>query len=106
MRIQGLQKLTLLDFPERVACTVFFAGCNFRCPFCHNASLVVNIPKEAEISEEDFKLRGHGDLFGTKQSGDMKFKIADLTKDYKILLKAKEDSEEILKEMKKENKTE
>lgn len=54
MRIQGLQKLTLLDFPERVACTVFTAGCNFRCPFCHNASLVVNIPKETEIDEEDF----------------------------------------------------
>ena len=54
MRIQGLQKLTLLDFPEKVACTVFTAGCNFRCPFCHNASLVVNIPKETEIDEEDF----------------------------------------------------
>lgn len=54
MRIQGLQKLTLLDFPERVACTVFTAGCNFRCPFCHNASLVVNISKETEIDEEDF----------------------------------------------------
>ncbi len=54
MRIQGLQKLTLLDFPERTACTVFTAVCNFRCPFCHNASLVVNIPKEAEISEEEF----------------------------------------------------
>ena len=54
MRIQGLQKLTLLDFPEHTACTVFTAGCNFRCPFCHNASVVVNIPKETEISEEDF----------------------------------------------------
>lgn len=54
MRIQGLQKLTLLDFPEKVACTVFTAGCNFRCPFCHNASLVVNIPKEAQISEDEF----------------------------------------------------
>lgn len=54
MRIQGLQRLTLLDFPERTACTVFTAGCNFRCPFCHNASLVVNIPKEAEINEEEF----------------------------------------------------
>lgn len=54
MKIQGLQKLTLLDFPERTACTVFTAGCNFRCPFCHNASLVVNIPKEAEICEEEF----------------------------------------------------
>lgn len=45
-----------------------------------------------EISEEDFKLRGHGDLFGTKQSGDMTFKIADIKNDYSILLKAKEDS--------------
>lgn len=41
MNIQGLQKLTLLDYPEKVACTIFTGGCNFRCPFCHNASLVV-----------------------------------------------------------------
>lgn len=54
MKIQGLQKLTLLDFPERVACTVFFAGCNFRCPFCHNASLVVDIPPEGDVTEEEF----------------------------------------------------
>ena len=54
MRIQGLQKLTLLDYPEHTACTVFTAGCNFRCPFCHNALLVVDIPKESEISEEEF----------------------------------------------------
>ena len=44
------------------------------------------------ISEEDFKLRGHGDLFGTKQSGDMTFKIANIKNDYKILLQAKKDS--------------
>ena len=49
-----------------------------------------------EISDEDFKLRGHGDLFGTKQSGDMTFKIADLKADYKILLQAREDSLEYL----------
>lgn len=49
------------------------------------------------ISEEDFKLRGHGDLFGTKQSGDMEFKIANLRQDYKILLQAKKDAEEYLK---------
>ena len=54
MRIQGLQKTTLLDYPEKVACAVFTAGCNFRCPFCHNASLVVNIPDESEITEEAF----------------------------------------------------
>lgn len=40
MKISGLQKLTLLDFPEKTACTIFTYGCNFRCPFCHNASLV------------------------------------------------------------------
>ena len=48
------------------------------------------------ISEEDFKLRGHGDLFGTKQSGDMSFKIASIKNDYKILLQAKKDSKEYL----------
>ncbi len=40
MIIQGLQKLTILDFPGKVACIVFTAGCSFRCPFCHNAALV------------------------------------------------------------------
>ena len=49
-----------------------------------------------EISEEDFKLPGHGDLFGTKQSGDMTFKIANLKQDYKILIQAKKDSQEYL----------
>ena len=41
MKIAGLQKLTLLDFPGKVACTVFTNGCNYRCPYCHNASLVL-----------------------------------------------------------------
>lgn len=40
MNIQGVQKLTLLDFPGQVACIVFTGGCNLRCPFCHNAGLV------------------------------------------------------------------
>lgn len=40
MQIAGLQKMTLLDYPGRVACTVFFQGCNFRCPFCHNSDLL------------------------------------------------------------------
>lgn len=59
-----------------------------------------------KISEEDFKLRGSGDIFGVKQSGDMSFSIADLKRDYNILLKAKEDSEYFLvNEMEKtENK--
>ena len=41
MQIQGLQRISLLDYPEHIACTVFTSGCNFRCPFCHNASLVL-----------------------------------------------------------------
>ena len=40
MKIHGLQKMTLLDFPGKVACTVFFGGCDFRCPFCHNWELL------------------------------------------------------------------
>lgn len=49
MQIQGLQKVTLLDYPGRVACTVFLGGCNFRCPFCHNSSLLEqNAPAELD----------------------------------------------------------
>ena len=59
--------------------------------------IMKNVTDGFEISEEDFKLRGHGDLFGTKQSGDMEFKIANLREDYKILLQAKKDSDEYLK---------
>ena len=53
MDIHGLQKITLLDYPGKVACTVFLAGCNFRCPFCHNASLVTHIDPGKKISEDD-----------------------------------------------------
>lgn len=52
MKIQGLAKLTLLDFPGRVACTVFFGGCNLRCPFCHNAGLVLSPAQYDQIDEE------------------------------------------------------
>lgn len=53
MLISGLQKLTLLDYPGQVACTVFTGGCNFRCPFCHNASLVLPEQLPQDSSEED-----------------------------------------------------
>lgn len=52
MLISGLQKLTLLDYPGRVACTVFTGGCNFRCPFCHNAPLVIPERLARDSSEE------------------------------------------------------
>ena len=50
-----------------------------------------------KVSEEDFKLRGGGDIFGIRQSGDMNFKIADIKNDYDLLLRAKEDSETFMK---------
>ncbi len=40
MKIEGIQKLTLLDYPEKIACTIFLGGCNLRCPFCHNSELI------------------------------------------------------------------
>ena len=56
-----------------------------------------------KLSEEDFKLRGSGDLFGTKQSGDMIFKIANIKEDYKILMQASKDSLEFLNNTPVEN---
>ena len=54
MQIKGLQKLTLLDYPERTACTVFLGGCNLRCPFCHNASLVIPEKFGESIPRDEF----------------------------------------------------
>ena len=53
MNISGFQKLTLLDFPEKTAATVFTGGCNMRCPFCHNAFLVTEFDGSSEFSEEE-----------------------------------------------------
>ncbi|MDO4733506.1 MAG: anaerobic ribonucleoside-triphosphate reductase activating protein [Bacillota bacterium] len=49
MEIYGLQKLTLLDYPGQVACTLFTGGCNFRCPFCHNSPLVLENAQSSPI---------------------------------------------------------
>ena len=72
MKIHGFQKMTLLDFPGKVACTVFTGGCNLRCPFCHNASLVTDIDGETEIKKEsilDFLSKRHGLLDGVAITG-------------------------------------
>ena len=72
MIIKGLQKTTLLDFPSKVACTVFTGGCNFRCPFCHNASLVLTPKDVPEIPEEEFFAflqKRHGVLEGVCITG-------------------------------------
>lgn len=56
MQIGGLQKTTLIDYPDKVACTVFLIGCNFRCPFCYSSELVLpeKIELHPKISEEEF----------------------------------------------------
>jgi len=54
MKIAGLQKLSLLDYPEKLCATVFTPGCNFRCPFCHNPSLVLPEKYPACMDEEEF----------------------------------------------------
>ena len=53
MQIHGLQKLTLLDYPKKTACTVFLGGCNFRCPFCHNGNLATEEYQNL-ISQDEF----------------------------------------------------
>ena len=53
MVIHGLAKTTLLDYPEHVAATIFFGGCNFRCPFCHNADLVIDRTNTRSFSEDE-----------------------------------------------------
>ncbi|MCR5322605.1 MAG: anaerobic ribonucleoside-triphosphate reductase activating protein [Lachnospiraceae bacterium] len=52
MKIHGYSQLTLLDYPGHLACTIFCGHCNFRCPFCHNASLVLHANEQPVISEE------------------------------------------------------
>ena len=59
-------------------------------------NIMENVSDGFTLAEEDLKLRGSGDLFGIKQSGDMSFKLANIQKDYEILIKAKADSEEVL----------
>ena len=71
MKIHGLQKMTLLDFPGRVACTVFLGQCDFRCPFCHNFELVDgSAPPVMEDAEFfSFLEKRHGLLDGVAVTG-------------------------------------
>ena len=81
MIIKGLSKLTLLDYPERVACTMFTGGCNMRCPFCHNASLVLRAGEIDTISEEEifsFLKKRNGVLDGVCITGGEPMLSADL----------------------------
>lgn len=73
MQVTGIQKLTLLDYPGTVACTVFTAGCNFRCPFCHNAMLVLPEQMESDYLTDgevfDFLRKRRGVLDGVAVTG-------------------------------------
>ena len=68
MHIGGMQKLTLLDYPGKVACTVFLSGCNLRCPYCHNPGLVlpdqINAPGIPESEVFAFLEQRKGKLDG------------------------------------------
>ena len=74
MQIGGVQKLTLIDYPGKLACTVFLAGCNFYCPWCHSRELVLsqeikNLPKFSEEAFFDFLKERRGRLEGVAICG-------------------------------------
>lgn len=72
MEIYGFQKLTLLDFPEKTACTLFTGGCNMRCPFCHNSPLVRLSGEDETFTEEEifsYLDKRHGLLDGVAITG-------------------------------------
>ena len=107
MRI-GLQKLTLLDFPEVVSCIVFTKGCNFRCPFCHNASLVEKSEEEISPSEIlSFLKKRQGLLDGVVITGGEPLLNPDIpaflseikAMGYKIKLDTNGSSPKLLKEI-------
>ncbi|MBR2847468.1 MAG: anaerobic ribonucleoside-triphosphate reductase activating protein [Clostridia bacterium] len=86
----GFQKLTLLDFPGRVACTLFTKGCNFRCPFCHNALLVTDIDEVSYTDTEilDYLKKRIGILDGVCITGGeplMQKELEDFIKNVRAL---------------------
>lgn len=91
MKFNGFQKLTLLDYPGKVACTLFTAGCNLRCPFCHNASLVTHIDNVVSYDEGeilDFLGKRQGILEGVCITGGeplMQSGVTDFIKKVKEL---------------------
>ena len=85
MIIKGFAKLTLLDYPGKVACTVFTGGCNFRCPFCHNASLAVRAGEVDSIPEEevfDLLRKRRGILDGVCVTGGEPLMHGDALEDF------------------------
>lgn len=111
MKVTGIQKLTLLDYPGVVACTVFTAGCNFRCPFCHNAMLVLPEQIDDECLTDDevfgFLKKHRGVLDGVAVTGGEPLLHADMPEflarvkelGYKIKLDTNGSNPELLSEI-------
>ena len=111
MKVTGIQKLTLLDYPGVVACTVFTAGCNFRCPFCHNAMLVLPEQIDDECLTDDevfgFLKKRRGVLDGVAVTGGQPLLHADMPEflarvkelGYKIKLDTNGSNPELLSEI-------
>lgn len=111
MKVTGIQKLTLLDYPGVVACTVFTAGCNFRCPFCHNAMLVLPEQIDDECLTDDevfgFLKNRRGVLDGVAVTGGEPLLHADMPEflarvkelGYKIKLDTNGSNPELLSEI-------
>ena len=90
MIIKGFAKLTLLDYPGRVACTIFTGGCNFRCPFCHNASLATRAGEVPTIPESeifDILRKRQGILDGVCITGGEPLLYGDELKGFIIKIK-------------------
>ncbi len=110
MKIAGLQKTTLLDYPGYIACDIFTKGCNFRCPYCHNASLALPERESEELEEEyifEFLRKRRGTLDGVvvtggeplinKDIGELLKKIKELG--YKIKLDTNGSNPKKLREL-------
>ena len=109
MIIHGLQKMTLLDFPGQVACTVFLGGCEFRCPFCHNADLLdmsaPGIMNDDELLEFLKKRKGlldgvaftGGEPLLRKDLPELLVRVRDIG--YKIKVDTNGDHPDLLKEI-------
>ena len=106
----GLQKLTLLDYPGKVACTLFTRGCNFRCPFCHNASLVVRADEQPTYTNDEilaFLKKRQGILDGvaitggepTLMSGLYDFIVQVKEMEYSVKLDSNGTRPEVLKKL-------
>ena len=71
MRICGFNKTTLLDYPGKVASTIFLGGCNFRCPFCQNGILVVAPREQPDYSQEELLKANSREFQEAHEKGDI-----------------------------------